>query len=81
MQKPFWLSFLGTWAVKISCEHNADISFLNDMANVFANTFLFTLPALMSNIIIHLELCFWPPGECKSNIHSLLALFLVSTNS
>ncbi len=33
-----------------------------------------------SNISINLELCFWPPSDCKSNIKSLLALFLVSTN-
>ncbi len=36
---------------------------------------------IRSNIIIHLELCLWPPGECKSSIHSHLAPFLVSTNS
>ncbi len=33
---------------------------------------------MQSNIIIYLEFCFWPPDECKSIIHSLLALVLVS---
>lgn len=34
-----------------------------------------------SNTIIYLKLCFWSPGECKSNTDSLLALFFVSINS
>ncbi len=30
---------------------------------------------LQGNIIIHLEWCVWPPGECKTNIHSLSSTF------
>ncbi len=36
---------------------------------------------LSRNMIIHLESCLCPTDEYKSNIYSLLALFLVSTNS
>ncbi len=36
---------------------------------------------LCSNIIIHLKSSLCPPGEYKSNIRSLFALFLVSTTS
>ena len=28
---------------------------------------------------IHMESCFWPPGESKPSIHSHLAWFLVTT--
>ncbi len=33
---------------------------------------------IQQSINIQLEFCFCPPAEYKSNIHSLLALFLVS---
>ncbi len=35
---------------------------------------------IWSNISTHLELCFCPPDECKSNIDSSISA-LVSTNS
>ncbi len=42
------------------------------MANMLANNCLLTvqIQQTQSNISIHLESCFWPPDECKSNIHS-----------
>ncbi len=40
-----------------------------------------SIQQLHGNVIIYLNLCLKPADECKSNIHSLLALFLVSTNS
>ncbi len=68
-------------AGETSCEHIIDIIiFPGDIANLLTNTYLH-IQQLWSNIIIHLELLLvtWPMP--KSNIRSLLALFLVSTNS
>lgn len=35
----------------------------------------------LSNVVIHLESCVWPPEKDKFSVPSILALFLVSTNS
>ncbi len=59
-------------AAETSYEHNIDIS---------SPVSYLHIQQTRSNIIIHLESCFWPTDEYKSNISSLLALFLVSTNS
>lgn len=45
-----------------------------DMMNVLAHSCL-SAYIQQSNISTRLETCFWPLGQCKSNIHSLLALF------
>ncbi len=44
------------------------------MENLLANSCLH-IQQIQSNISVHLELCVCPPGKCKSNINSLLALF------
>ena len=44
---------------------------------IYVNIFVY----ISKFIIINLEPCFCSSGEYKSNIHSLLALFLFSTNS
>ncbi len=67
----FWLLESST----TSCKHNTDMMSPFKVDMCWQKVACLHICQTGSNISIHLESCFWPPGECKPSIHPYLALF------
>ncbi len=64
-----------------NCKHNIDILSLYEVVSCYKAVAYLHIQQIWSDISIHFESSFCPPYKCKSNILSLLAPVLVSTNS